>query len=82
METLMDVDQVAKMYNLKKSWIYLRMFEAGHGDPLPIPRKKIGKYSRFTKDEMDGWLSLRMRMQEQGKLKKYPFGENDYFGKK
>ena len=52
-QNLETIDELAKRWKVKKSWLYVRTRETGEGS---IPRIRMGKYLRFEPEETDGWL--------------------------
>jgi predicted DNA-binding transcriptional regulator AlpA len=51
--TLIDVPELSKRLNVKRSWIYTKTRETG---PDAIPRIKVGKYLRFDLNDVLRWL--------------------------
>jgi excisionase family DNA binding protein len=52
-QNLLSVEEISKVLNVHKSWIYARTRETGPG---AIPRIKLGKYVRFELDKVMEWL--------------------------
>ncbi len=50
---LLTVEQLAKILNVKKSWIYAQTRKTGPGS---IPRVMVGKYVRFILEDVLAWL--------------------------
>jgi len=50
---LLTVDDLARQLRVKPSWIYGETRKTGPGT---IPRIKVGKYLRFTLEEVMDWL--------------------------
>lgn len=50
---LLTVDDLAKQLKVKPSWIYGETRKTGPG---AIPRIKVGKYLRFSLEEVMDWL--------------------------
>ncbi len=50
---LMTVDDLARQLKVKVSWIYGETRKTGPGT---IPRIRVGKYLRFSLDEVMDWL--------------------------
>jgi excisionase family DNA binding protein len=50
---LLTVNDLAKQLKVKPSWIYGETRKTGPGT---IPRIKVGKYLRFSLEEVMGWL--------------------------
>lgn len=50
---LMNIDQLAALLKVKKSWIYKKTSETG---PESIPRLKVGMYLRFEPGAVVEWL--------------------------
>jgi excisionase family DNA binding protein len=50
---LLTIDELAKQLRVPKSWVYSRTRKTGPGT---IPRLKIGKYLRFSLQEVLVWL--------------------------
>ena len=50
---LLTVDDLAKQLRVKPSWIYGETRKTGPGT---IPRIKVGKYLRFSMEEIMNWL--------------------------
>ena len=50
---LLTVDDMARQLRVKPSWIYGETRKTGPGT---IPRIKVGKYLRFTLEEVMDWL--------------------------
>jgi excisionase family DNA binding protein len=53
---LLTVDDLAKQLKVKPSWIYGETRKTGPGT---IPRIKVGKYLRFSLEEVMGWLKAQ-----------------------
>ena len=52
-QSLLTIDEMAKILKTPKSWLYSRTRETGPGS---IPRVKVGKYIRFIESEVMEWL--------------------------
>jgi excisionase family DNA binding protein len=50
---LLTVEDLAKQLKVKPSWIYGETRKTG---PESIPRIKVGKYLRFSLEEVMDWL--------------------------
>ncbi len=50
---LLTIDELAEKLRVPKSWIYSRTRIKG---PDAVPRLKIGKYLRFSLEEVLSWL--------------------------
>jgi excisionase family DNA binding protein len=50
---LMTVDDLARQLKVKVSWIYGETRKTGPGT---IPRIRVGKYLRFSMEEVMDWL--------------------------
>lgn len=55
-EALLTVSEVAELLRVPVSWVYERTRRRG-GDRLP--HLKVGKYLRFRRAEILGWLNER-----------------------
>lgn len=53
---LLDVDQMAKVLGVKKSWIYAHSRLKGDDQ---IPHLKVGKYIRMKPDAVMEWLEKK-----------------------
>ncbi len=53
---LLTVDDLAKQLKVKPSWIYGETRKTGQGS---IPRIRVGKYLRFSLEEVMTWLKER-----------------------
>ena len=51
---LVDVDTMASILSVQKSWIYRKARETG---PKSMPRVKCGKYLRFSPKAVLKWIS-------------------------
>lgn len=51
--TFLDIDQVADMMRVPKSFIYRRTAK-GHDDP--IPNYRLGRHLRFKLEDVEGWI--------------------------
>ncbi len=56
MNNLLTIEELAKILNVPKSWIYDRTRKDG---PEKIPHYKIGKYVRFVEQEVIEYLKIR-----------------------
>jgi len=56
MNTLLTAEEVAKYLHVPLSWIYDRTRKSG---PDKLPHYKIGKYLRFSLDEIDLFVSKK-----------------------
>ena len=54
---LLDVQDVAKIFNIQPSWIYGRV----HADDLPFPYLKVGTYLRFRKEDIEDFIEEQLR---------------------
>ncbi len=52
-QLLLTVPELAAALRVKKSWIYGETRKTGAGT---IPRIRVGKYLRFSLDEVMNWL--------------------------
>lgn len=52
-QELLTVEEMAAHLKVKKSWLYFRSMQTGHGS---IPRVKIGKYLRFNPGAVLEWI--------------------------
>ena len=52
-QDLLTVPELAAVLKVKNSWIYGESRKTGKG---AIPRLKIGKYLRFSLEEVMGWI--------------------------
>lgn len=52
-QDLLTVPELAAALKVKDSWVYARTRETGNGS---IPRLRVGKYLRFSLDEVMDWL--------------------------
>lgn len=50
---LLTIDELAERLRVQRSWVYSRTRMTGPGT---IPRLKIGKYLRFSLQEVLAWL--------------------------
>jgi len=53
---LVTVDDLAQQLKIKPSWIYGETRKTGPGT---IPRIKVGKYLRFSLEEVMEWLGTK-----------------------
>jgi len=53
MKNFLSVDELSKILNVPKSWVYSRTRETG---PESMPKIKIGKYCRFVLEDVLSWL--------------------------
>ena len=53
---LVTVDDLAQQLKIKPSWIYEETRKTGPGT---IPRIKVGKYLRFSLEEVMEWLGTK-----------------------
>lgn len=53
---LLTVDDLAKQLKVKPSWIYGETRKTGPGT---IPRIRVGKYLRFSLEEVMDWLKTQ-----------------------
>jgi excisionase family DNA binding protein len=53
---LLTVDGLANRLSVKRSWIYGETRKTGPGT---IPRIKVGKYLRFSLEEVMNWLKAQ-----------------------
>jgi excisionase family DNA binding protein len=53
---LMTVDDLARQLKVKVSWIYGETRKTGPGT---IPRIRVGKYLRFSMEEVMDWLKTQ-----------------------
>jgi excisionase family DNA binding protein len=51
--TFLDIDQVADMMRVPKSFIYRRTAK-GHDDP--IPNYRLGRHLRFKLEDVEAWI--------------------------
>jgi excisionase family DNA binding protein len=51
--TFLDIDQVAAMMRVPKSFIYRRTAK-GHDDP--IPNYRLGRHLRFKLEDVEAWI--------------------------
>jgi excisionase family DNA binding protein len=56
-ERLLDVDRVAQLLAVPRSWIYRRLRTRG---PDRLPGFRLGKYWRFREADLQEWIE-RMR---------------------
>lgn len=52
-QDLLTIDELAERLRVPKSWIYSRTRISGPGT---IPRLKVGKYLRFSLQDVLNWL--------------------------
>jgi excisionase family DNA binding protein len=50
---LLNIEEISKVLNVPRSWIYARTRETGPGS---MPRIKVGKYLRFELVKVMDWL--------------------------
>ena len=53
LEDLLTLEELAEKLKVKKSWIYSQSRQTGPGS---IPRVKVGKYLRFSLEDVMAWL--------------------------
>ncbi|MCK4548473.1 MAG: helix-turn-helix domain-containing protein [Candidatus Eisenbacteria sp.] len=53
MEQLLTVQEIADLFKVPPSWIYDRTRRRG---PERIPHVKLGRYVRFRKEEVEGFI--------------------------
>jgi excisionase family DNA binding protein len=53
---LKDIDEMAKILKVPKSWLYSRTRQRGKGT---IPHLRVGKYLRFQPKEVIAWAEQR-----------------------
>lgn len=56
MEDILDPEELARKLKVHKSWVYGQTRETG---PDAIPRLKVGKYLRFSENEVMDWLKRK-----------------------
>ena len=58
---LITPDELAERLSVQKSWLYARTRETGPGS---IPRIKVGKYLRFSEEDVMDWLKSQNEKRE------------------
>ena len=56
MQDLLTAEELANKLKVPLSWIYDRTRQSG---PEKLPHYKLGKYLRFSEDEIIGYLRIR-----------------------
>lgn len=56
MEELLNVEEMARLLKVDKSWLYARTRLKGEGQ---IPCIRVGKYIRFRETDVLAWLGDR-----------------------
>ena len=65
-EPLLDVEQLAKALEVKKTWVYeetRKKADPKKTDPKdqPIPHFRVGRYPRFELSKVKAWLEARQK---------------------
>ena len=60
-DNLKTPEELAERLKVHKSWLYARTRETGPGS---IPRIKVGKYLRFSEQDVMNWLKGRNEHRE------------------
>jgi len=56
-EPLLNVDEVAQILRVPRSWIYGRV----HSSSLPFRHLKVGVYLRFLKSDVEDFIEKQLR---------------------
>jgi len=61
MDRLLTTEELSKVLNVPKSWIYDRTRKSG---PERIPHFKVGKYIRFSESEVMSYLQSKSAVEQ------------------
>ena len=56
-EPLLNVEEVAEVLKVPKSWLYGRV----HSKNLPFPHLKVGSYLRFGEEDIQDFIEKQLR---------------------